>query len=618
MGLVSELRRRNVFRVAIAYVIIAWVILEAGDVLAPALHLPEWVVSALVFFLILGFPLALIFAWAFEVTPEGIKLEKHVDRSKSITHLTGRKLDYVIIAVLAIGLVLFAFDKWVLEPSRDAEPAQATAETVTEKAIESTGQSIAVLPFVNMSADSENEYFSDGLSEEVLNALTRIPDLKVVARTSAFQFKGQNLDVVDVGRRLRVNHILEGSVRKAGERLRITAQLVETENGFHLWSQTFDRELKDVFAIQDEIAHAIAAALKVSLTGHRPEITSPQINLEAYDLFLKGRFHVAKRGEDLWQGIDLLEQAVALDPDFAEAHAVLAHAHALTPLYAPGSSPIESRDRAMKSAHRALALEPDNASALAALGRAKATFELDFDGARRALEKALDSNPGSADVHNFMGDFYGFMGDFETMLVHEQKAAELDPLSAVHQSDLSYFLGAWGRYEEAIAAAERSLELDPTFILGYRGKILALLFTGRLEEAFETIAVAESLEREKNNLHLQTYRCWANALAGRSHEVTESLKILIDNHAGGQQLSARIAHCYVLLRDFDNAGHWLEQAFVEKDDYLIEVYISRLPEQAPDSMQWQEFWKHPEMAALAESRRSFGMPLGIAAISNTE
>jgi TolB-like protein len=270
MGLVSELRRRNVFRVAIAYVIIAWLILQVGDTLAPALRLADWVNTALAFFLIVGFPLAIFFAWAYELTPEGIKLEQHVDRSQSITHLTGRKLDYVIIAVLSVALVYFAFDKFVLDVSRDAELVQTTTEAVTEQAIEPAklgipAKSVAVLPFVAISNGPDDEYFADGLTEEILNSLSHVPELLVTARTSAFAFKGQNVPVPEIAARLGVAHVVEGSVRRDGEQVRITAQLVRAANGFHVWSDSYDRSSQDSFGVQAEIAEKVAAALDVVL-----------------------------------------------------------------------------------------------------------------------------------------------------------------------------------------------------------------------------------------------------------------------------------------------------------------------------------------------------------------
>ena len=292
MLLYKELKRRNVFRVTIAYVIIAWLILQVGDTLAPALHLPESINTALAFFLILGFPLAIFLAWAYELTPEGLKRERDVDRTKSITHVTGRKLDSFIIAVLVLALGYFVFDKFVLDPSRDAELVQATTETVAKQATESreaetADKSIAVLPFLNMSDDAANEYFSDGISEEMLNLLTKIPELRVTSRTSAFSYKGKDFKIADVGRELNVAYVLEGSVRKAGNKVRITVQLIEVDSDTHQWSETYDRTLEDIFAIQDEIAAAVVAQLKVALLGAVPMVR--ETNPQAYALFLQGR-----------------------------------------------------------------------------------------------------------------------------------------------------------------------------------------------------------------------------------------------------------------------------------------------------------------------------------------
>lgn len=481
-------------------------------------------------------------------------------------------------------------------------------------------KSIAVLPFVNLSSDLDQEYFSDGLSEELLNVLSRIPALRVVARTSSFQFKGENRDVVDIGQQLNVAHVLEGSVRKSGLQLRISVQLVDANSGFLLWSESYDRELENIFAVQDEIALEVVKALKVTLLDAE-EIRFGQryqTNLDAYLLFLQGRFYVAKREEYLIQGINLLEQAVGLDPQFADAHAALASAHAVFPLYYLDSSVAEASARAIQSAYRALQIEPDNAGALAALGIAKAWYEYDFRAAREALEKAVYSNPGSADIQNFMGDLLGHIGDFENSLVHERKAAEIDPLAAVHHSDMSYWLFAMGRYEDAIAEADTARGIDPTFFAAYEPKALALLFSGRFESAFETIALAENLVGKQDSFVMQALQCYANATAGQLDRAQENLNNLIDYHEKGYCLSSRIADCYVLLRDFDNAGRWLEKAFKEQDPHLTAPHITRLPEQAPDSVPWQLFWKRPEMAKLAELRRSIGMPVGITATSTAE
>jgi len=275
MSFFKELQRRNVFKVAAAYLIVGWLIMQAGEVMSPALNLPGWVNSMLAFFLILGFPLAMFFAWAFEMTPEGLKKEKDVDRSKSMTSATGKKLNNTITVVLVLALGLFAFDKFVLDPDRDAEEIATAVQVATEQQapVSDSAQadnSIAVLPFVNMSSDPEQECFSDGLSEELLNLLAKIPELRVAARTSSFSFKDQSIEIPEIASRLKVVHILEGSVRKSGNQIRITAQLIQADSGYHLWSKTYDRELDNIFQIQDEIAAAVVDALKITLLGKAP------------------------------------------------------------------------------------------------------------------------------------------------------------------------------------------------------------------------------------------------------------------------------------------------------------------------------------------------------------
>ena len=244
MRFFAELKRRNVIRVAIAYAVIAWLVLQIGEVLAPALRLPEWTNSALAFFLILGFPVVLFFSWAFEMTPEGIKLERDVDRNQSITQVTGKQVDRVIIVVLVLAVSFFAFDKFVLDPSRDAELVQAATDAAGESEEPVSEQSIAVLPFADLSPEGDQEYFSDGIAEEILNVLVGIDELSVASRTSSFGFKGQEaLGIPAIATKLRVRHVLEGSVRKAGDTVRITAQLIDAETDQHLWSETYDRTL---------------------------------------------------------------------------------------------------------------------------------------------------------------------------------------------------------------------------------------------------------------------------------------------------------------------------------------------------------------------------------------
>ena len=290
MSLFEELKRRNVFRVGIAYLVLGWVVIQITDTVAPALNLPDWTLALVTWIGIIGFPFAVLIAWAFELTPEGIKREHEVDRSQSITHVTGRKFDFAIIGLLVVALGFVVWDAYLSELDEvlvTETPVEAIEPAPVEEALTATA-SIAVLPFVNMSSDSEQEYFSDGLSEEILNLLTRISGLKVIARTSSFVFKGKNEDVRTIGQMLDVSTVLEGSVRKSGERVRITAQLIDVSDGAHLWSETYDRTLTDIFAVQDDVAAAIIDALQIHV-GANPTRGRPTDNAEAYALFLEAR-----------------------------------------------------------------------------------------------------------------------------------------------------------------------------------------------------------------------------------------------------------------------------------------------------------------------------------------
>jgi TolB-like protein len=481
MGLVSELRRRNVFRVAIAYVIIAWLILQVGDTLAPALRLTEWVNTVLAFFLILGLPIALILAWAYELTPEGLKKEKDVDHDQSITHISGRKFDYLIIAGLVLALCYFAFDKFVLGSSRDAEPVQTTTEVVTDQATntEQSGisdKSIAVLPFVNMSSDPEQEYFSDGISEELLNVLSKIPGLQVAARTSSFQFKGKNRDIIDIGQQLNTSLILEGSVRKAGPQIRITAQLIDARNGFHLWSETYDRELENIFVVQDEISEAIVEALKEHL-GFEVEVVPRAVaaaNTEAHDAYLRGRHLVVQRTLATIEGaIREFEKAIAFDPDYALAHAELAIATLFLSRY--GSlTDTEAFAKATPHAERAMALDPTLAEAYAAAGYVS-RFQGNAEDALTYFKQAIHINPNYAIVYNGMGVVLEkFLGRYKEAFTAFDTAMRLDPLSLPAIGNHVRAQIDRNRLEEADREIEKSAAIAPATYVRMRGDRMSL------------------------------------------------------------------------------------------------------------------------------------------------
>jgi TolB-like protein/tetratricopeptide (TPR) repeat protein len=334
-GFFSELKRRNVFRVAIAFIVVAWLLLQVVDILVPMLDLPNWVGRLVLLLIAVGFPIALLLAWAFELTPEGIKREKDIDRTQSVTRATGRKLDRVIIAVLVIAVSYFLWERQAGDDPVDAGiepgPAEPVAEVNAEPDAGAKERSIAVLPFINMSSDEEQEWFSDGLTEEILNALARTPDLLVAARTSSFKYKGSNEDIPTIAAALGVAHVLEGSVRSTRDRLRVTAQLIRASDGFHLWSQTYDREPEDVIQIQEDIAVEIATALETAMD---PEalarmVSSGTSSVPAYNAYLEG---LAIDSSSLSTGDtysflrarDAFKRAIELDPEFSFAYWELA------------------------------------------------------------------------------------------------------------------------------------------------------------------------------------------------------------------------------------------------------------------------------------------------------
>ena len=477
MSLFAELKRRNVFRVSIAYVVLAWIVLQVGDTMAPALHLPEWINSALAFFLILGFPLAIFFAWAFEMTPEGLKLEKYVDRDASITPMTGRKLDRTIIAMLVVALGYFIWQ----------------SQKAPDEVIETAGgrQSIAVLPFVNMSSDAEQEYFSDGLSEELLNLLAKIPDLHVASRTSAFSFKGKDIQISEIGKELGVAHVLEGSVRKSGAKIRITAQLIQVDNDAHLWSETWDRNLHDIFVIQDEIAKAVVGELKVHLMGEVPQAI--EADPEAFSLFLQARHTINQRTyESLLRGEELIARAIELDPDYAPAWILKASIHSQQGDVG-ARLPKDVLPLAKEALNRAIELDPGNGAAHALAGDIMISFEHNFRDAGREFELALEAAPYDVDVLYQAGVYHAFIGDLEEALRLGLLAHERDPLFIPNLALLSYTYNITGEFDQSEKYARKRIDVSPNSFGSYAYLAHPLILQGRYDEALEVLE-KESLD----------------------------------------------------------------------------------------------------------------------------
>jgi TolB-like protein len=463
----GELRRRNVFKVATVYLIASWFLIQVAETVFPVLQLPDWTVTFIVVVLAILFPIAVIFAWAFELTPEGLKRSTEVDPGESITPRTGQKINYAIIGVLvaAIAFLVFARGSFFggIGPTGDRAGESGPAAT----------QSIAVLPFVNMSDDKDNEFFSDGLSEELLNVLAQVDGLRVAARTSSFHFKGTNEDLRSVASKLGVDHVLEGSVRKSGNRIRVTAQLIKANDGFHIWSDTYDYEVDDIFRIQDEISLAVVDALKVSLLGEdRQRLTKrATTNLEAHNLYLRGRqFLHLRTQESVQQARRLFQDAVRMDPGYALAYSGLADSIQLLSNNHSLISPEDAEAESRPLLERAVALDPDSAEVWASTGLMEA-HSGNPEAARVALEKAILLNPSYATGYLWLASVRSAppFDDEEGALVLYRKVLDIDPLSRVAQNNVAATLMDLGRYDEAEAEFRRAITLDPDYPTPYAG-----------------------------------------------------------------------------------------------------------------------------------------------------
>ncbi|MEM7431460.1 MAG: hypothetical protein AAF351_05910 [Pseudomonadota bacterium] len=481
-NLFEEFKRRNVFRVGAAYLAVSWLLLSVADLGTSALRLPEWLPSVVLFILGLLIIPVLIFAWAFELTPEGIKREKDVDRSSSITPETGKKLDYVTLAALAIVLAIVVVDR--------GRPA-ATAPVVTEEIVATeTEASIAVLPFVDMSPDGDQEYFSDGITEEILNDLAQLNAMKVAGRTSSFAFKGKNAHVSDIGAALNVSHVLEGSVRKAGDRVRITAQLISVEDGFHLWSETYDGDLEDIFQLQDDISEAIVAELKVNLlSDSQNSASTTDIDVKIFDRYLIARRLIHSRtNENLTEAFAMLQEITEAEPNFAPGLSSLAEAAILlrndTFLSYGNMDPEESRAIAAPLLERAIELEPKFADAYAVRGL-MFDSDLQFERGEADLRKAVELNPSLSKAWSWLANNAGSRNNLEEQLEYLQRATSIDPLWLVPNSNLVSIYDGMGRQDDAWEILERLRPFHEDSANFYAMKADILNNSGRVADAIK-------------------------------------------------------------------------------------------------------------------------------------
>lgn len=575
MNLFAELRRRKVIRVAVVYVATAFAVMQAAEVMLPRLGVPDWTVTLVVALTLLGFPIALVLASALDLTPNGLRVTAALPlEAAPVPALLGKRTVAMAAALLLVGVGLGA--GWFLKPTaplpQDADSRAAGIPAVPAAPVAESGgeKSIAVLPFVNMSGDSENEYFADGISEEILNLLTQVRSLRVAGRTSAFKFKGHNEDLRLIGEQLGVNHILEGSVRKVGNRVRITAQLVKAGDGFHLWSDTYDRELTDIFAVQDEIGGAIVAALRGQLLESVPAPHVAVTQLDAYSHYLRAQTLLAARGaENMGAAREQFEAALVLDPDYVPALTGLAQTLALLPVYLRLEGEPSSRmtREAVRLAERAIELDEDSAQAYAVLGTVYTFHQWRWADAERAFARALALAPNDAEIANFAGDYFRAIRDPARAVAMESRAVQLDPLHPVNHWDLAWAYLGIGDHEKAIIHARSANTLAPEIIDPYQIMVWCYGALGQFAEMRAIQHAARKNTRLPETEYLQI-DVWA-ALQHSDEEEALSLQLKLEPIAErGDYSTALVGYHYLLLGDSERALSWLRRASEQKDFQL--------------------------------------------------
>jgi TolB-like protein/Flp pilus assembly protein TadD len=563
MSLIAELKRRNVIRMAGLYLVGAWLITQVAGTLLPMFEAPAWVARAIVIVLAIGFAPTLIFSWIYELTPDGLKRDAEVPRERSMARQTGRRIDFAIIAVLLLALVYFAVDRFVFEPRRIAQARVEASQPAQRDA--QADRSIVVLPFADMSQAKDQEYLSDGLAEELLNLLARVPQLRVISRSSAFSYKGKSIDLGTIGKQLDVAHVLEGSVRKAGNAVRITVQLIDARSDAHIWSETYDRPLDNIFAIQDEIAAAVVSKLKITLLGAAPKatVTDPA----AYTLYLKG-IEQARIGsaEALEAAVQIYQQALAISPDYAEAWAALGNLYLNQT--ARGMRDVEDGMRlAREASNHALALNPDLARAMADLAWIANAADRDLPSAVRYTERALALDSGNINVLFAAGLTTRSLGRLPAAEAIYRRAIALDPANPGAYGQLGKVLVFSGHDEDAIASYRKVIELSPAFAGVRHWLSLVLLKDGHDHAGAEqTLALAADEPGNCYRLEMLTMAYHALDKSVESDAAMAELSAKCEEPA-----SYNIAYAYAFRGEPDPAFAWLEKALQHKDGGMTEL-----------------------------------------------
>jgi len=568
-GFFNELKRRNVFRMAGLYVAAGWLVVEVAGTVLPMFDVPGWIGRSLVIVIAIGFLPAMLFAWVFEVTPDGLKREDEIPAELSITHHTARRMDIALIAVVVLLVGYIAVDKLVLVPKRDDAGALTASETnaAAKKEIAIPDKSIAVLPFRNEGGKDDEQYFSDGLSEDLITALSKFDGLKVIARDSAFRFRDSKEGSKAIATQLGVAHLLSGSVRRLGETVRISATLVNAKDGSSLWSENYDRPFKDLFALQDDITKAVSGELQAKLMPAMARASQsdrpPSGNLAAYEALLKGNYeYVQRNGPATQRAITAYEQAIALDPAYAYAHARLARALVALMANFSGSDDAEIA-KARQAVATALRLEPDSAEAHKSYGRVLWDLDNDIAGATREVDRALALAPQDAEALVQLGTLQASVGELALAEASYQRALALDPLS----STAGYNLGAnWlsmGEYAKAEQMLQRLIRQNPESAANRIQLAIAQIGLGRSAEA---VATARSEPDPFWRTVALALAYWAN---GEHAQSDAALQQLIKENAddGGSQ----IAQIYAQRGDADQAFKWLEHARASGDGGVAEM-----------------------------------------------
>jgi len=556
----AELKRRNVYKVAVAYAVVGWLVMQIAATVVPALHLPDGITTGVVVLTLLGFPIALVIAWAFEMTPDGMKRTENVSPNEIVPQWSGRKFAAMIVSIALLAAALLVFQ---MLRSKSISSAPSAASTVSEK-------SIAVLPFLNESGDPGDEYFSDGLSEELIAALAQIDDLKVIGRSSSFRFKGKNEESRTIGEKLGVATLLEGTVRKQGERVRIVAELVNAANGIELWTRTFDRELKDIFAVQEEIATAVASSLKVTLLGadERSSTKPATKSTEAHNAYLQGHFYFVRRNlEDYRKAVGFFDEAIRLDPDYALAYAERSEAWTWIGDLS-NKKQKEAWATARSDAEKAVGIGPRLSEAHAALGWVRFFVEWKFGEGLAELKRARQLSPGNPTANDLLARVLVYLGHFQEAEELARQAIELDPLTFLARNNLARILYVEGKLDEAEASARKAAELQPTAASSHRWQVMIAILRGDGEAALREA----QLEPDASYRHFElalAYYARGDRLAADA-ALTEL--IAQDRNVATYQ----IAQVYARRGETEKAFEWLQIAFDNHDTGMLSLLIDPL------------------------------------------